>query len=170
MDSRLLGCPVTSASRAPNIPDDPERGEPGRCLPPEIMTVLCTNLDSLEPVEVKVATQIGIDTGRRPEDILTLPLDCLARDKDGGDVLVYDNAATTASAKIVAATPSTPSPHSASTATANRIWRDAHALLGSERARHAIGEVAVPYGTCTEPTNVQAGGGACPRPLSLRGL
>ena len=44
----------------------------------------------------------------------------------------------------------------------NRIWRDAHALLDSERARHAIGEVAVPYGTCTEPTNVQAGGGACP--------
>ncbi|WP_433204781.1 hypothetical protein ACQP1G_16665 [Nocardia sp. CA-107356] len=24
------------------------------------------------------------------------------------------------------------------------------------------GEVAVPYGTCTEPTNVKAGGGACP--------
>ena len=44
----------------------------------------------------------------------------------------------------------------------NRIWRDAHALLESERARHAIGEVAVPYGTCTEPTNVKAGGGACP--------
>jgi hypothetical protein len=44
----------------------------------------------------------------------------------------------------------------------NRIWRDAQALLDSERARHAIGEVAVPYGTCTEPTNGQAGGGACP--------
>src|SRR6185437_2068620 len=41
--------------------------------------------------EVRVATQIGIDTGRRPEDILGLPLDCLARDKDGGAVLVYDN-------------------------------------------------------------------------------
>ena len=35
-------------------------------------------------------------------------------------------------------------------------------LLESERARHAVGEVAVPYGTCTEPTNVTAGGGACP--------
>jgi hypothetical protein len=44
----------------------------------------------------------------------------------------------------------------------NRIWRDAHMLLESERARHAVGEVAVPYGTCTEPTNVKAGGGACP--------
>jgi len=44
----------------------------------------------------------------------------------------------------------------------NRIWRDAQALLDSEHARSAIGEVAVPYGRCTEPSNVQAGGGACP--------
>ena len=44
----------------------------------------------------------------------------------------------------------------------NRIWRDAHALLESERARYAVGAVAVLYGTCTEPSNVQAGGGACP--------
>ena len=34
--------------------------------------------------------------------------------------------------------------------------------LESERARYAVGEVAVPYGTCTEPSDVQAGGGACP--------
>ena len=27
----------------------------------------------------------------------------------------------------------------------SRIWRDAHMLLESERARHAVGEVAVPY-------------------------
>ena len=44
----------------------------------------------------------------------------------------------------------------------NRTWRDARALLESEHARYAIGEVAVPYGTCTEPANVQAGGDACP--------
>jgi integrase len=44
----------------------------------------------------------------------------------------------------------------------NRIWRQATALLDSEHARYAIGEVAVPYGTCAEPSNVQAGGGACP--------
>ena len=47
---------------------------------------------SLHPVEVRTATQIGIDTGRRPEDILNLPVDCLRRDKDGRRVLVYDNA------------------------------------------------------------------------------
>jgi hypothetical protein len=44
----------------------------------------------------------------------------------------------------------------------NRIWRDAAALLESARARYTVGEVAVPYGRCTEPSNVQAGGGACP--------
>ena len=44
----------------------------------------------------------------------------------------------------------------------NRIWRDAAALLESAHARYAVGEVAVPYGRCTEPSNVQAGGGACP--------
>jgi len=44
----------------------------------------------------------------------------------------------------------------------NRIWRDAKTLLDSEAARRAIGEVAVPYGTCSEPSNVQAGGNGCP--------
>lgn len=42
------------------------------------------------------------------------------------------------------------------------LWRDAQALLDHEHARHALSQVSVPYGTCREPTNVQAGGGACP--------
>jgi hypothetical protein len=45
---------------------------------------------------------------------------------------------------------------------ADRIWQDAAALLESAHARYQVGEVAVPYGRCTEPSNVQAGGGACP--------
>ena len=44
----------------------------------------------------------------------------------------------------------------------NRIWRDARALLDDEHARYAVGSVAVPYGTCTEPSNVAAGGNDCP--------
>ena len=44
----------------------------------------------------------------------------------------------------------------------NRIWRDVRALLDAEHARYAIGEVAVPYGRCAEPSNVATGGGACP--------
>ncbi|MCZ0986942.1 tyrosine-type recombinase/integrase [Streptomyces diastatochromogenes] len=43
-----------------------------------------------------------------------------------------------------------------------RIWRQAKALLDSEHARRAVGEVAVPYGVCTEPSNVAAGGQDCP--------
>ncbi|MEV5543710.1 hypothetical protein AB0L13_43565 [Saccharopolyspora shandongensis] len=44
----------------------------------------------------------------------------------------------------------------------NRIWRHAKALLDSERVRRAISEVAVPYGSCSEPSNVAAGGQDCP--------
>ena len=269
---------------AGDIPAQAERGEPGRDLPPEIMTALCANLDTLQPAEVRAATQIAIDTGRRPEDILGLPLDCLARDKDGAAVLVYDNAKahrlgrrlpvsqatatviTGQQARVRARFPGTPpaelkllpaarrnpdgrrpmtidmlegrhrewagrlgplrtrdgtgfSPakivpyayrhtyaqrhadagvpidvlaelldhrnlnvtrcyyrvgedrrrEAVDKVTAlsfdrhgNRIWRDAAALLESAHARYQVGEVAVPYGRCTEPSNVQAGGGACP--------
>jgi integrase len=44
----------------------------------------------------------------------------------------------------------------------NRIWHQAKALLDSEHARRAVGEVAVPFGGCAEPSNVKAGGHACP--------
>jgi hypothetical protein len=43
-----------------------------------------------------------------------------------------------------------------------RVWRQAQALLDSGHARRAIGETVVPFGVCTEPSNVQAGGHACP--------
>jgi len=267
-----------------DIPADPERGEPGRDLPPEIMAILCAHRDTLEPAEVRVAAQLGIDTGRRPEDILGLPLDCLARDKDGAAVLIYDNrkadrlgrrlpiGESTAAViiaqqdRVRARFPHTPpaqlallpsprrNPHgrtpisidmlddrhrewvdalpilrtrdgaefdktkitpyawrhsyaqrhadagapidvlaelldhrnlnvtrryyrigedrrraAVDTVTAlsfdrhgNRIWREAQALLESEHTRYVIGEIAVPYGSCSEPSNVQAGGGACP--------
>jgi integrase len=44
----------------------------------------------------------------------------------------------------------------------NRIWRSAKALLDAEHARRGVGEVAVPFGICAEPSNVKAGGHACP--------
>jgi integrase len=44
----------------------------------------------------------------------------------------------------------------------NRVWRQARALLDSEHQRLAVGQVAVPFGACSESSNVQAGGGACP--------
>jgi integrase len=44
----------------------------------------------------------------------------------------------------------------------NRAWQQARALLDSEHVRRAVGEVAVPFGVCAEPSNVKAGGQSCP--------
>jgi len=44
----------------------------------------------------------------------------------------------------------------------NRVWAEARALLDSEHQRMAVGQVAVPFGMCSEPSNVKAGGGSCP--------
>jgi hypothetical protein len=35
-----------------------------------------------------------------------------------------------------------------------RIWHEAQALLDAALTRQVIGQVAVPYGVCTEPSNV----------------
>ncbi|WP_252844899.1 site-specific integrase [Actinoallomurus purpureus] len=43
-----------------------------------------------------------------------------------------------------------------------RIWGAVTSLLAAERTRKAIGTVVVPFGTCSEPSNVAAGGGHCP--------
>ena len=43
-----------------------------------------------------------------------------------------------------------------------RVWRKTQELLDSEHARRRVGEVVVPFGVCAEPSNVQAGGNACP--------
>ncbi|MGH3288994.1 MAG: tyrosine-type recombinase/integrase [Streptosporangiaceae bacterium] len=278
------GLPGDFAVGLRDIPAAPVRGEPGRDLPAEVMNQLCASLDTLEPAEVRTAVQIAIDTGRRPEDILGLPLDCLHRDRDGAPVLIYDNAKadrpgrrlpvgeataaviTAQQARVRARYPGAPAgtlkllpapranPHGRKAITnsmladrhrewvtsmgplrtrdgteiapgrlipyayrhtyaqrhadagvpvdvlaelldhrnlnvtrgyyrigedrrrdavdkvtamsfdrhGTRLWRDARALLESEHARYAIGEVAVPYGRCSEPSNVQAGGSACP--------
>src|SRR5712691_3940345 len=69
---------------------------------------------------------------------------------------------TTGSVPSASAKPSIGSRGTSSTGTANHIWHQAQALLDAARTRQVIGQVAVPYGVCTEPSNVQAGGGACP--------
>jgi len=267
-----------------DIAADPERGQAGRDLPAEILALLCDNLGILGPPEVCTAVQILIDTGRRPEEVISLGWGCLARDSDGGAVLVYDNAKadrlgrrlpiSEATAAVVISqqdrvrsrfphTPLSelkllPAPrrnpegkrpisismlegrhrnwvdglpelhradgvvfdkakavpyayrhtyaqrhadagvpidvladlldHRSYTVTrcyyrigedrrraaidrvaalsfdrhGKHIWRDAQVLLESEHARYSVGEVAVPYGVCAEPSNVKAGGNACP--------
>lgn len=43
-----------------------------------------------------------------------------------------------------------------------RVFHGVAQLLGDEHARLRIGQVAVPFGVCTEPSNVKAAGKACP--------
>ncbi len=43
-----------------------------------------------------------------------------------------------------------------------RVFHSISGLLADEHARLRIGQVAVPFGMCTEPSNVKAGGQACP--------
>lgn len=272
------------AVRRDDIPTRPQRAEPDRDLPAQVIRQLVQHLDEIGSPQVRTAVQIAMDTGRRPEELCTLAYDCLASDKDGGRVLVYDNHKShrlgrrlpisgetaqvitaqqqrvrrrypdTAISKLkllpafwrnldgerglsvatlenqhrqwVDALPPLLTDNgtefdktkivpyayrhtyaqrhadagvgidvlaelldhrnlnvtrgyyrvgedrrraAVDTVTAssfdrhgNRIWRDAQALLDSEHARYAVGEVAVPYGRCTEPSNVAAGGGACP--------
>lgn len=90
----LEGLPVGFALSVEDIPDEPEDTEAGKDLPDEVMRELCENLDLLEKMsgrECRVAAELLIDTGRRPDEIAKLPLDCLAKDPDGTPVLVYDN-------------------------------------------------------------------------------
>jgi integrase len=281
-----------------DIPDEPEDAEAGKDLPVEVMRHLCDHLPLLEEqscTEIRVATELVIDTGRRPDEICQLKLDCLERDGDRKPVLVYDNIKAHRQDRrlpIPAATavlitrqqqrvrdrfPDEPvgqlkllpaptrNPHGRRAITdgwvgerhrewvnslpdavvptvvetdgkpttkmlpfdkkriflyayrhtyaqrhadagvavdvlrdlmdhrlletsqryyrvgderrreavervttmqfdrhGNRIWRQGKAILDSEHARRAIGEVAVPYGGCSEPSNVAAGGDDCP--------
>ena len=268
-----------------DTPDEPEHGEPGRDLPAEIMRQICGHLPSLAAPHIRTAVEILIDTGRRPEDIVALPLDCLSADAgrlararlrqpqgqparppaagprdhrpvdpraaaarprpvprhpgqraeaaahrlgqprrppaadrlrrcrprtasgsarcrrcclaDGTEydkdrVVPYAYRHTYAQRHADAGVPidvlAELMDHRSLNVTrgyyrvgeerrrdavdkvtamqfdrhGNRIWRDARALLDDEHARYAVGSVAVPYGTCTEPSNVAAGGGDCP--------
>ncbi|WP_331759473.1 site-specific integrase [Streptomyces sp. NBC_01579] len=90
----LEGLPPDFTISSEDIPDEPEDTEAGKDLPDEVMRQLCDNLDLLERAssrETRVATELLIDTGRRPDEVCQLKWDCLARDPDGSLILLYDN-------------------------------------------------------------------------------
>ncbi|MFH8658617.1 hypothetical protein [Streptomyces afghaniensis] len=73
----LQGLPADFAILPQDMPDESEDTEAGRDLPDEVMRELCAHLDELEAqsnTEVRVATELLIDTGRRPDEINTLPI------------------------------------------------------------------------------------------------
>jgi integrase len=75
-----------------DLPARPERSETGKDLPPEVMRQLCAHLDWLDGRagrETRVAIEVLIDTGRRPDEACELGYDCLIYDNDGKPVLVY---------------------------------------------------------------------------------
>jgi len=281
------GLPGEFSIRADDVPPTVHADGPGRALPNEVMNALNEALPLLEARSgraARLAVEVLMDTGRRPDEVCQLPLDCLDRDADGKYVLIYtdykenrlqrrlpipDSTAAlirgqqaavrsafpeTASAGLVLLPAVTANPDGAKSLRArvltnlhrdwvdqlpeftlsdggvfpaesvvayayrhtyaqrhadagtpidvlrelmghrsvhsteayyriteartraavnrvadhqfdgsgNRVWRQVTALLDSERARMRVGQVAVPYGTCTEPSNVQAGGGSCP--------
>ncbi|MFP1627745.1 tyrosine-type recombinase/integrase [Streptomyces sp. 5K101] len=70
-----------------------EEGQ-GRALPKEILAQLCKRLASLDEIrdgsaDMRNAIEILIDTGRRPDEIGSLPWDCMETDEHGKSVLVY---------------------------------------------------------------------------------
>ncbi|MEU2840918.1 site-specific integrase [Streptomyces sp. NPDC007076] len=90
----LHGLPDDFALGSEDVPALPDDDEAGHDLPPEVMEVLCANLPQLEEDhnrETRLATEVLIDTGRRPVEICKLAWDCLQRDGDGKPVLIYDN-------------------------------------------------------------------------------
>lgn len=50
-----------------------------------------------------------------------------------------------------------------------RVFTAITGLLADEHARMRVGQVAVPFGICTEPANVKAGGQACPYKFTCLG-
>lgn len=294
----MHGLPEDFTLDPEDVPLEEERNQQYRDLPVEVMRHVCAHLHLLEEAvsrEVRVAVELIIDTGRRPDEICQLRLDCLERDEQGKPVLVYDNIKenrldrrlpiTEPTAAVIVAQqerirarypdeapskvklipglmrnpygargmnddwltsrhhdwvltlPDIEVPvivdidgqhvtkllpfdrdkiflyayrhtyaqrHADAGVTidvlsdlmdhqefgttqayyrvgetrrrdavdrlaslhfdrhGNKIWREAKTLLDSEHLRRAVGEVAVPYGTCSEPSNVAAGGHDCP--------
>jgi integrase len=88
------GLPGDFALARRDIPAKPDDPEPGRDLPAEVIGQLAAQLDALEDMssrELRLAIELLMDTGRRPEEICSLPLDCLSRDSGNAPVLIYQN-------------------------------------------------------------------------------
>ena len=166
-----------------DVPVEPEPGEPGRDLPTEIMRQLCAHLprssawpstnrvwvntipdlrtsDATEFDKRRIVlyayrhcyTQRHADAGV-PIDVLRQLMDHSKLDTTKQYYHLGETRRREAVGRVAAMQ---------FDRHGNRVWRDAKALLDAEHARRAVGEVAVPFGVCAEPSNVKAGGAACP--------
>jgi len=55
------------------------------------------------------------------------------------------------------------------TSTGSLVAAGLHALQAEDGLRSQVGSIAVPFGMCTEPSNVQAGGHSCPYRMKCLG-
>ncbi|MGW1620515.1 tyrosine-type recombinase/integrase [Streptomyces sp. NPDC002172] len=90
----MAGLPDDFVITRLDVPKAPGPSEEGQDLPPEVMRQLCAHLDLFEVMtclEIRLSVELLMDTGRRPEEICRLDLNCLTRDSQGKPVLVYNN-------------------------------------------------------------------------------
>jgi integrase len=77
-----------------DIPSEPDPDEQSRDLPAWVLQILDAHLHVLEErsgTDMRRMTELMMDTGRRPDEICQLWLDCLARDGHGKPVLIYSD-------------------------------------------------------------------------------
>jgi integrase len=89
----MAGVSEDFAVREVDIPKEDKRKK-ARDLPAIVLRQVCSQLDRLEEDatrEVRVAIDLMIDTGRRPDEICKLEWDCLATDSRGKYELIWTN-------------------------------------------------------------------------------
>lgn len=75
-----------------DVPSAPIQEEAGKGLPDWVIRIICANLHRVEErssTTYRRMIELLIDTGRRPDEICRLPLNCLERDAQDMPVLVY---------------------------------------------------------------------------------
>jgi integrase len=90
----LAGLADDFALRPGDVPQMADRSDEGRALPPFVLEQLVAALPVLEQRSrrvVRVAVQLLIDTGRRPDEVCSLRWDCLEQDPDGKHALIYSD-------------------------------------------------------------------------------
>ncbi|MET8876492.1 site-specific integrase [Nocardia sp. NPDC004604] len=77
-----------------DIPAEPVDDQAGRDVPAWVLAIICDNLGLVETrsgVDARRMIDLLIDTGRRPDELCALPLDCVTRDEANKPVLIYTN-------------------------------------------------------------------------------
>lgn len=90
----LADLPDDFALRRHDMPPPLTDEAEGRALPREILAQICERLPTLDQIrdggdDMRNAIELLIDTGRRPDEIGSLPWDCLETDEHGKSVLIY---------------------------------------------------------------------------------